>query len=147
MTAFGRLPPVVRRLLVRLGAPSYTVGAVIVLRRPDGKVLMVDQRHSGGWALPGGLLRRREDPVAGLVREVCEEVGVELDPAALPHPVAVVAPREQRVDLVFLVDSEDDAHAHPGDPAEVRRIGWFALDALPDMTDSTREVLESVLPR
>ena len=145
MAAFGRLPPVVRRLLVRVGAPSYTVGAVVVLRRPDGRLLLVDQRHSGGWALPGGLLRRGEAPVHALVREVCEEVGVELDPRALPHPVAVVAPREQRVDLVFVVDSSDDAGAHRGDPAEVKRIGWFPPTELPTMTESTRDVLRSVL--
>lgn len=145
MAAFGRLPPVVRRTLVRAGTPSFTVGAVVVLRRADGRLLLVDQRHSGGWALPGGLLRRGEDPVSGLVREVCEEVGVELDPASLPHPIAVVAPRYRRVDLVFLVEQPDDGGAHAGDEAEVRRIGWFLADALPDVTEPTRDVLDAVL--
>jgi 8-oxo-dGTP pyrophosphatase MutT (NUDIX family) len=141
LNAFRLLPPGVRQRLVRAGAPSYTVGAVVVLRRPDGRVLMVDQRHTGAWALPGGLLRRREDPVEGLVREVAEEVGVLLDPGELPWPLAVVDAQAQRVDLVFRLDVEDDRGAHAEDEVEVRRVGWFALDGLPEVTEPTRDIL------
>ena len=80
MRAFRLMPAPMRRLAVRWGTPSYTVGAVLVLRRGDGHVLLVDQRHTGGWALPGGLLQRAEGAVAGLLREVREEVGLRLDP-------------------------------------------------------------------
>ena len=146
VTAFRVLPPWVRQRLVRAGAPSYTVGAVVVLRRRDGRVLMVDQRHTGAWALPGGLLRRREEPVEGLVREVAEEVGVRLDPGELPPPVALVDPLAQRVDLVFRLDVEDDRGAHAEDEVEVRRVGWFAVSDLPDVTDSTRDILAAVRP-
>jgi 8-oxo-dGTP pyrophosphatase MutT (NUDIX family) len=143
MGLFRVLPGWVRRALVRLGTPSYTVGAVLVLRRPDGSVLLVDQRHTGGWALPGGLLKRGEEPVKGLAREVSEEVGIVLDPHELPPARALVAPQEQRVDLVFVLDTQDDRHAHEGDPAEVRRIGWFPASDLPDVTEPTRAVLEA----
>lgn len=146
MRAFGLLPSWLRRLAVRVGTPSYTVGAVLVLRRPDGRVLMVDQRHAGAWALPGGLLRRGEDPVDGLVREAAEEVGVALRPAELPVPQAVVDPRARRVDLVFLLDAEDDRDAHAEDEAEVRRVGWFSREDLPEVTDPTLGIL-AVVPR
>jgi 8-oxo-dGTP diphosphatase len=146
MRAFGLLPSWVRRLLVRAGTPSYTVGAVLVLRRPDGRVLMVDQRHTGAWALPGGLLRKGEDPVDGVVREAGEEVGVAVRPAELPVPRAVVDPRARRVDLVFVLDTADDRDAHAEDEAEVRRVGWFSLDALPDVTEPTLGIL-AVVPR
>jgi 8-oxo-dGTP diphosphatase len=56
---FRRLPASLRRAVIHLLTPSYTVGAVAVLRRTDGRVAFVDQRHSPGWALPGGLLARR----------------------------------------------------------------------------------------
>lgn len=143
MTAFGVLPGWLRRVLVRLGSPSYTLGAVLLLRRADGAVLLVDQRHTGGWALPGGLLKRGEDPADAVVREVREEVGVRLDRDELPAPRALVAPHEQRVDLVFVVDTADDRDARQGDPAEVRRIGWFTPDELPDVTDPARAVLDA----
>ena len=48
MTAFGRMPAPLRRAAVRAGTPSYTVGAVALLRRGDGRLLFVDQRHSDG---------------------------------------------------------------------------------------------------
>src|SRR5437763_7090003 len=81
MAAFRYLPAPVRRAAVHAGAPSYTVGAVAVMRRPDGCLLLVDQRHSDGWALPGGLLRRGESAAAALVREVREEAGIDLNPS------------------------------------------------------------------
>ncbi|HZQ78934.1 MAG TPA: NUDIX hydrolase [Acidimicrobiia bacterium] len=35
--------------------------------------------HQGGtWAVPGGALNEREDPLAGALREFAEEVGVDL---------------------------------------------------------------------
>lgn len=143
MRAFRSLPIPLRRLLVRLGTPSYTVGAVLVLRRQDGRVLMVQQRHTGGWALPGGLLRRSEAPVEGLVREVGEEIGVRLDSRELPQPRAVVDAPARRVDLVFFLEA-DDQQPRREDEVEVLRIGWFALDDLPDITEPTRDILGSV---
>ena len=143
MTVFRSLPTPLRRLLVRLGTPSYTVGAVLVLRRADGRVLMVDQRHTGGWALPGGHLRRGEDPLDGLLREVREEVGLRLERDQLPAPTALIDARARRVDLVYVLDA-DGQHPHRADEDEVLRLGWFALDDLPDITDPTRDILRSV---
>ena len=143
MLAFRVTPGPVRRLAVRLGTPSYTLGAVLVLRRGDGKVLLVDQRHTGGWALPGGLLRRGEGPAEGLAREVGEEVGIHLAPADLPEPMPLVDPRTQRVDFVYVMN-DAVGHASVEDEAEVRRVGWFSVDELPAMTEPTREIIASV---
>src|SRR3954454_7923608 len=112
MVAFRLMPVPLRRTAVRAGTPSYTVGAVAVLRHDDGRLLFVDQRHSDGWALPGGLLRRGECPDHAVVREVAEEVGVSLAAADLPVPVAAVNARVRRVDLVYLLDAPADAHPH-----------------------------------
>ena len=141
MVGFRRLPSPLRRWLVHAGTPSYTVGAVVLLRREDGKVLLVDQRHSPGWALPGGLLRRGERPAEAVVREVAEEVGVSLEPERLPVPVAAVNPVARRVDLVYLVAAAPDVAPQREDEAEVRRIGWFAIDDLPEVSEPTRDIL------
>src|SRR3954470_2808390 len=137
MTAFGRLPAPLRRAAVRAGTPSYTVGAVALLRRADGRLLFVDQRHSEGWALPGGLLRRGERPDDAVVREVAEEVGVSLADSELPVPVAAVNARVRRVDLVYVLDAPADAHPHQEDEAEVRRVGWLATEGLQEGSDRT----------
>jgi 8-oxo-dGTP diphosphatase len=144
MTAFRRLPAPLRRAAVRAGTPSYTVGAVALLRREDGRLLFVDQRHSEGWALPGGLLRRGECPDDAVVREVAEEVGIALVPSELPLPVAAVNARVRRVDLVYLLDAPAGARPHQEDEAEVRRVGWFATEELLEVSEPTLEILRAV---
>jgi ADP-ribose pyrophosphatase YjhB (NUDIX family) len=144
MAAFRLMPKPLRRAAVHAGTPSYTVGAVAVLRRGDGSVLFVDQRHSGGWALPGGLLRRRECPDDAVIREVAEEVGLRLAPDSLPVPVAAVNAQVRRVDLVYVLAAPEGAQPRPGDEAEVRGVGWLRLDDLPDVSDPTLEILRAV---
>lgn len=145
MRVFRRLPRPLRRVIIRSFTPSYTVGAVLALQRSDGAVLLVQQRHSPGWALPGGLLRRGETPSDGLLREVEEEVGLVLDPAELAVPSAVLAPRVRRVDVVYLSAGGDSATPRRGaDRDEVTGVGWFALDALPEVSDATLDILHGV---
>lgn len=132
-------------MIIRSFTPSYTVGAVLALQRSDGSLLLVEQRHSPGWALPGGLLRHGELPADGLVREVEEEVGLRLDPTTLPLPVAVLAPRVRRVDVVYLMaDGGSQAATRGEDEDEVIGVGWFALDALPEISDPTLDILRGV---
>ena len=142
--AFRRLPGPLRRAAVHAGAPSYTVGAVAVLRRPDGRVVFVDQRHSDGWALPGGLLRRGEPAAEALVREVCEEIGLDLAEAQLPAPLAAVTAGVRRVDVVFVIDVPDDVVVRAADAAEVRSVAWLSLRELPEVTEPTLEILRAV---
>jgi ADP-ribose pyrophosphatase YjhB (NUDIX family) len=145
MRVFRRLPRPVRRLVIRAVTPSYTVGAVLVLQRADGAILMVEQRHSPGWALPGGLLRRGEMPSEGLVREVAEEVGVDLDPVQLPLPYSVLAPRVRRIDIVYVISDGDALRPRRGvDEDEVIGVGWFALDSLPELNDAALDILQGV---
>lgn len=144
MAAFRYLPAPLRRAAVHAGAPSYTVGAVAVLCRPDGCLLLVDQRHSDGWALPGGLLRRGESAAAAVAREVGEEVGIALDPATLPVPHAVVTAAVRRVDVVYVVDAAPDLDAAQHDEAEVRRLGWYPLDRLPPLSRPTEDILRAI---
>lgn len=124
--------------------PSYTVGAVAILRRRDGSIALVEQRHSLGWALPGGLLARGETAAAALVREVVEELGITLDGGALPLPYAAVIPDARRVDIVYLLDAPDGVGLRTEDEVEVTGVGWFQLDALPPISEPTVEILRAV---
>ena len=75
---YRRLPVLGRRWVVRTIAPSFTVGAMAIIERPDGAVLLVRHSYRKRWGVPGGLMKRREHPEVGLRREVQEEVGVEV---------------------------------------------------------------------
>lgn len=144
LALFRQLPRPLRRFIIHTATPSYTVGAVAVLRRRDGQIALVEQRHSLGWALPGGLLSRRETASAGLVREIVEELGIVLDQDALPVPYAAVNPDARRVDIVYFVDAPDGVGLRSEDDVEVTGVGWFRLDALPPISEPTAEILRAV---
>src|SRR3954465_6388528 len=144
MRVFRRLPQPIPRFIVHVITPSYTVGAVAVLRRSDGRLAFVQQRHSPGWALPGGLMDRGEAPAHCLVRELEEELGLTVDPAALPLPLAAVNSYVRRVDVVFIFDAPAGTKLRSEDEIEVTRTGWFALDALPELSAPTFEILRAV---
>ncbi len=138
---FRRLPVPVRRWIIRLISPNFTAGAVVVFRRDDGAVLLVKQRHTGAWALPGGLLQRGEDAATAAVREVAEEVGVRLDRARLGPPVAVLDHERRSIDLVFFAPADSHPQVRVGDPIEVTKIGWYDVTALPALTESTVAIM------
>ncbi len=141
---FGVLPPRVRRGLVRLATPSFTVGALVLLHDGD-QVLFVRQLHRPGLSLPGGLLKRGEAGRTGLLRELAEEVG--LDPAGLdsaPDTAHVDAPRT-RVDLIWIkAVSQRQLAAQAG--AEVSSVAWRTIDDA-EITPLTQEILAGVRSR
>ncbi|MCW2569197.1 MAG: pyrophosphohydrolase [Mycobacterium sp.] len=137
------LPRTVRKHVVRAVTPNYTVGAVVLLRDPDGALLLLRQRPWKGWSLPGGLLDRLEEPAAGALRELVEETGIHLDPDDLgpATPNAVVYPRAQQVDCVFTATVDPAAVDLHLDPVEVQDARWFPADALPALTWPTVRLL------
>jgi 8-oxo-dGTP diphosphatase len=122
-----------RRWVLRVIAPSYTVGAACVIERDDGSVLLVRLVYRNGWGLPGGLVKRHE-PIADCARrEVREEVGVEVELTS--EPAVVVDSRPQRVDVVFrarLAAGADSDEVRPCS-AEIREVRWFPAGELPTL--------------
>jgi 8-oxo-dGTP diphosphatase len=142
LSAFRRMPIPARRAAVRALTPRFTVGAVIVIQRPAGEVLMVRQRHTGHWALPGGLLDRGEGPREAIAREVAEELGITFDVERLDPPTVHVDAAARRVDVIFR--SGEDVQPVRFDDPETLAIGWQRLERLPDVTSSTLDVLRAV---
>ena len=130
---FRRLPVKARRRVVRTIAPSYTVGSICVIGRDDGRVLLVRLSYRNSWGLPGGLLKRGENPEQAALREVKEESTLEVE--LLGDPAVVVDSVAQRVDVVFRarpargVDPQSAVAASP----EIVEVAWFPEDALPDL--------------
>jgi 8-oxo-dGTP pyrophosphatase MutT (NUDIX family) len=136
---YRRLPRLGRRWVVRTIAPKYTVGAMAIVERDDGAVLLVRHSYRKRWGVPGGLLNRREHPEVALRREVEEEVGVVVD--LLGEPAVVVDPDPQRVDLVFrgrLRDAHQEARPMS---AEILEVRWFLPDDLPELQFETSGAL------
>ncbi len=141
---FGALPPRLRRSVVSVVAPSYTVGSLAVIHDGD-LILFVTQLHRPGLALPGGLLKKGEPARAALVREVSEELGLDGTGFAQTPDTAHVDPARTRVDLVFFL-AADRAAVRPTPGAEVLSYEWRRVED-PGLTPQTREILAAVAGR
>lgn len=122
-----------RRWIVRLVAPSFTVGAACVIERDDGAILLVRLVYRNGWGLPGGLVKRREDIAVCARREVAEEIGLDIE--LVSEPAVVVDGPPQRVDVVFRARPAAgiDPDSAGAMSAEIREVRWFPADELPTL--------------
>jgi 8-oxo-dGTP diphosphatase len=96
-------------LHVVAGALFDATGRVLIAQRPAGKAL------AGRWEFPGGKLQADEDPYAGLVRELREELGVEVHAAErlIRYPHAYPE-RTVWLDMWIVSDWNGDPHGLDG---------------------------------
>jgi ADP-ribose pyrophosphatase YjhB (NUDIX family) len=129
------------------GSAVYAVlsaGDRILLMRRAGSGF-----HDGELGLPAGHLDGGEDAVTGLVRELREELKIDVDPAACTlatvlHRAAETPGDLEYVDLVFTVDRWRGDVAI-GEPAKCAELVWAHRDALPaDVIPYIRTTLEAV---
>ena len=137
---FRRLPVGLRRRVVRVVAPSFTVGAMCFIERHDGALLLVRHSYRARWGVPGGLLKRGEPVTDGARREVEEEVGLMVE--LIGEPAVVVDALPQRIDVVF--------RARPAGPLpervtphspEIVEVAWFLPNELPELQFETAGAL------
>lgn len=144
LSVFGGLPRPVRRTIVRRLAPQFTVGAMCVIERDDGRVLLIRQSYRGRWGVPGGLLERGEDAADGACRETREEVGIEIE--LVGEPTVVVSPEPRRVDVIFRARPAAGAEpddARPTSP-EVVEARWFDPTELPELQEETADAVQAI---
>jgi 8-oxo-dGTP diphosphatase len=138
---FGSLPKQLRRLLIRTIRPSWTAGSVAIIERDDGRWLFVRPVYRKGWTLPGGLVDRGEHPATTVVREMKEELGVDVTVATAGW--VIIDPELSRVETVFRVDLADgvDPDAITITTAELTDLGWYDPIDPPSIEDETGDVL------
>jgi ADP-ribose pyrophosphatase YjhB (NUDIX family) len=116
-------------------APLVGVGAVIV---DQGRVLLVRRGQEplkGRWSLPGGLLELGESLQEGVVREVREETGLNVEPVELIEILDRVHREADRVRyhyviadyLCRVVDGGLEAASDADDVRWVERAGCALL--------------------
>ncbi|MGW2873081.1 NUDIX domain-containing protein [Kitasatospora sp. NPDC001225] len=118
-------------------APLPIVDVHVVLRTPDGKILL-SQRGCpygyGQWHAPSGKLDPGEKPAHGAARELREETGIATDPARLRLAYTVLHhqdPATLRLGLFYLA-TEWEGEPVNREPEKCLDLRWFAEDDLPD---------------
>jgi 8-oxo-dGTP pyrophosphatase MutT (NUDIX family) len=109
-------------------------GVKCVLRR-RGEILLV--RHTYGtrrseWDLPGGGVKRGEEPVEAARREVREELGVEI--AQWRFLGDLFARIDRKRDRLWCFACDVDGLNLDLDSAEIAEARWFSERALPEPT-------------
>lgn len=144
LRAYRLLPSMQRRQVLRLLSPTFTVGALCLVERDDGRILLVHHSYRPGWGLPGGIVKRREQVDDAARREVREEVAIEVD--LIGRPFVVVEPMQQRVDIVFSArpgpaQNPDDARIASPEIVEVR---WFAIYEINELHENDELQVEAI---
>lgn len=58
--------------------PKKRMGAIAIICNQNRELLIVKPNYKERWLFPGGVVEENESPMAACIREVKEEVGIEL---------------------------------------------------------------------
>lgn len=121
--------------------------SAVVLHNSRGEILTVRKSGTQRFMLPGGKPEPGETPVATALREVAEEIGVELNPAELRHLGSFRAPAANEAGY----DVEGIAFSHPA-PAtvqianEIAEVRWLTPDPAQWPADLAPLLSTKILP-
>lgn len=109
--------------------PLIVAAGVLV---EHGRVLLTQRKKgshlAGAWEFPGGKVEADEDPRDALVRELREEIGIEVI-VEDPLEVTFHAYPEKSVLLLFFAVTRRDGSPEP-QPIDVAAVMWAARDGL-----------------
>jgi len=131
--------------LVVYANPVPTISALLI--DSEGRVLLARRAAEPGeglWDLLGGFMDEGELPLETLAREMKEEIGVEIEPAAFFG----AWPDRYGDGGVWTLNLYWTARILEGEPVaadDVAEVAWFAADELPPWGDFAFENTVSVL--
>lgn len=140
MLRFGGLIHHVRRFWWRARRP-VTRGARALVVDGNGRVCLIRHTYEVGWYLPGGGVRRHEDPEAAVARELREETGMQVVSTRLLGTYS--NDREGKRDTIFVYEVQAIGEAEPS-CREIAECGWFPIGSPPAGTSpaTRRRLLE-----
>jgi len=114
---------------VRFTQPRFTVTAGAIITNSEGRVLLLHHRFrpGSGWGIPGGFIKRGEQPDQAIRRELREEVGLEVKDLSLFKTRAFRKSRQ--VEIVFRCQALGETEQLS---FEIKRLGWFDPRELPN---------------
>jgi ADP-ribose pyrophosphatase YjhB (NUDIX family) len=130
-----------RGILIWLITPKFLVGVVGVVINQSKQILLLKHtyRHKYPWGLPGGWLKRGEQPMQALQREIMEETGMTIE---VVRPLIVEGDEDwPRVDLIFLCRVINDEFSSSD---EVFSAKFFTLLEIPEIMPSQKRLIQKI---
>ncbi len=117
--------------------PRKRLIAHVLIRDVEGRILLCETQFKPDWELPGGIVEAGEPPRIGAVREVREELGIELVLGRLMITdwMPPYLGWEDALELIYdggLID-EADLGSLVLQPAEIRRVRLVTLEQAADL--------------
>ena len=111
-------------------SPRHSVSVAAAIINPAGQLLAVRRHDNGHWEPPGGVLELDETIPAGLMREVREETGLEVELEALTGVY-----KNMRRGIVALVFRSRIVAGEPRATNEVVEVAWLTPDEVRERMD------------
>ena len=125
--------------------PGVGCGAAIVR---DGLLLLVERRkipEAGHWNLPGGKVDFLERVEAAVLREIREEIGVEITLHGLLGVTEMIGIDGQHWVSPIYRASVVGGEPVNCEPDKIAAIGWFLLDAPPTpLAQGAKDAIEAL---
>ena len=123
---------------------SFGAKAVIVQGQ---SILLVRHNYGpGNWTLPGGGVGKKETAEQALVRELKEELGLEVLGRVRFLDKINVSGYDRTIVFVFTVDiDKSERDSIDFDSVEIKEIKWFDLNELPELKPIARQMVECYL--
>jgi 8-oxo-dGTP pyrophosphatase MutT (NUDIX family) len=120
----------------------HLVGVSGVVITDDRRVLLVKSKEVLGWMPIGGMIEPGEEPADAVVREIHEETGIDAVPERLVGVFDGPEVTYKNGDRVHYVTIVFRCRAVAGEPRvnddETTEVGYFPVDALPEMRSDHR---------
>lgn len=109
--------------------PSFAIGVFAIIKDENNRVLLCLRNDYNFWNLPGGVLEDGEAPWQGVIREVKEETGLDVEVVKLIG----IYPKQDKNEIVFsfeckVIGGEITLNE------EAKDIQYFSYDTLPKNT-------------
>lgn len=119
-----------------------TRGVKTILINSD-EVLLVKNTYGYKWVLPGGGVKKNEEPIEAAKREVFEEVGIKVKEI---NPIETFTTYEEyKEDTVSSFYAKIDSKEFNIDNLEIDEAKWFPINDLPEMEVVSKRMLDTYL--
>lgn len=107
----------------------FIIGAFGIIKDEEGKILLVLRNDFNAWNLPGGAIEKGETPWQGVIREVKEETGLDVEVVRL---IGIYTKTEKN-HIVFSFECKVIG-GHIRLNNEAKEIKYFSFNEIPKNT-------------